>query len=567
MTVAHPVPTPEPQLASDTTRHRVNIAERFTASAKRFSNKKAVVWPVGRDGTGTTQYAHLTFAELSQEVDRFSVGLERAGVMRGTRTILFVKPGAEFFSLVFALFNVGAVPVMIDPGLGKQQMRSCLSKVKAEAFIGVPLAHVFRRLYPRAFRSVKVSITVGRRWFWGGLRLSDVRSDPWRPYEPAPTRADDPAAILFTSGSTGPAKGVLYTHGVFDAQARYLQSHFGFAETETDLPTFPLFALFDAALGMTAVIPAMDFTRPGAVDARKIIDPIRQHGLSQMFGSPALLDRVSRFGHAHGIKLPSVRRVITAGAPMSPAVLERMAAMLPPDAEIHTPYGATEALPVSSIASREILGDTAQRSAQGAGSCVGRPLPGIDVRIIQIDDAPIRQWSDDLEVRRGQIGEIIVRGPVVTRSYYNHAGATELAKIMDGDRFWHRMGDVGYFDERGRLWFCGRKAHRVITERGTLFPVPCEAIFNQHPHVYRSALVGVGRPGKERPVICVELEREYRHAKRENLSRQLLDLAAANERTQEIFTVLYHPSLPVDSRHNSKIVREKVAVWAAERLP
>ena len=146
--------------------------------------------------------------------------------------------------MVFALFKVGAVPVMIDPGVGKQQMRACLSRVQADAFIGVPLAHVFRTLYPGAFKSIRVAITVGRRWFWGGLRLQDIRTDSAPPYEPAPTRPDDPAAILFTSGSTGPAKGVLYAHGVFAAQVRYLHSHFGYSAEEIDLPTFPLFALF-----------------------------------------------------------------------------------------------------------------------------------------------------------------------------------------------------------------------------------------------------------------------------------------------------------------------------------
>ncbi len=568
MTVAHrdhhpTAPSyPHPQIGT------VNVAKRLAAMAQRFPQKRAVVWPTGRNASGKTRYAQITFQDLNRETDRYAHGLVSAGITRGTRTIVFVKPGVEFFSLVFALFKVGAVPVMIDPGIGKRQMRHSLAQIGAEAFIGTPLAHLFRKLCPEAFQSVKVSITVGRRWAWGGLRLGDIRTDPWRPFESFPTRPDDPAAILFTSGSTGPAKGVLYEHGVLDAQVGFLDTHFAFSDADADLPTFPLFALFDVALGVTAVIPDMDFTRPGSVDPRRIIEPIHDHRLTHMFGSPALLDRLSRFGQANGVKLPTIKRVITAGAPVPPEVLERMHRMLPAGAQIHTPYGATEALPVASISSREILRKTRRQTARGRGTCVGRPLQGLDLRIIRIDDEPIPEWSDDLELPPGEIGEVVVKGPVVTRSYYNLHAQTELAKIHQGDSMWHRMGDVGYFDDQRRLWFCGRKAQRVITENGTLFTVPCEAIFNQHPQVYRSALVGVGDPTPRRiPVICIELEPSARKTNRQQLTRELLERARASDLTRDITTILYHPALPVDVRHNAKIRREDLAVWAAGKLP
>ena len=553
--------------------NRVNIAERLTAMAARYPDKRAVVWTAGRDASGRARYGHVTFEQLDQETDRYAHGLETVGITRGTRTIFFVPPGLDFFALVFALFKVGAVPVMIDPGVGRQQMRARLSEIQGEAFIGVPRAHVFRTLYPGSFRSVRVAVTVGRRWLWGGLCLADIRTDPWRPYAPAPTRVEDPAAILFTSGSTGPPKGVLYEHGIFDAQVRYLHSHFGYSAEEVDLPTFPLFALFDAALGMTAVIPEMDFTRPGSVDPRKIIEPIGDHGVTHMFGSPALLDRVSRYGETRGIQLPTLKRVITAGAPVPPVVLERMHTMLGPGAEVHTPYGATEALPVASIGSREILGETAAETARGAGTCVGTPMAGLDVRIIRIDDAPIADWSDHLELPAGETGEITVTGSVVTRTYHNNPGATALAKIAHGTSVRHRMGDVGYVDAQGRLWFCGRKAHRVVTPTRTLFTVPCEAIFNQHPRVYRSALVGVGEPGRQRPVICIELEPSDTGPGKDHqdiqqvITCELLALAAADALTQDITTVLFHQRFPVDVRHNSKIAREQLAVWAAGQLP
>jgi acyl-CoA synthetase (AMP-forming)/AMP-acid ligase II len=314
---------------------------------------------------------------------------------------------------------------------------------------------------------------------------------------------------------------------------------------------------------MTAVIPDMDATRPGQVDPSKIFQAIDDWGVTNMFGSPALLRRVCE----REFRFPSLRRVISAGAPVPADVLERFAKMLAPGVQIYTPYGATEALPVANIGSDEILGETRKQTAAGAGVCVGRPVDGMAVKIIRISDAAIAQWSDDLALPVGQIGEIVVQGPVVTREYYKRPEATSLAKIAGGDgRIWHRMGDLGAFDEQGRLWFCGRKSHRVITEKETLYTIPCEAVFNAHPQVFRTALVGVGPPGQARPVLCVELKPGLGAIDKEKLQRELRDLSQTQPHVRDIQTFLVHPGFPVDVRHNSKIYREKLAVWAAGRL-
>ncbi|HKQ48326.1 MAG TPA: fatty acid CoA ligase family protein [Phycisphaerae bacterium] len=560
--VAGPTPSSaSPQSLNPLVPPSLNIASYLPEMARLHPNTKAIIY---RDSRG--RYQSITFGELNRETDRYAHGLTRAGIRRGMRTLLMVRPNLEFFILTFALYKIGAVPVLIDPGMGKRRMVDCLAAVHAEAFIGIPLAQLLRLSHPAAFRSVRIAVTVGRRLGWGGLSLSDIRAVTGEPYEIASTKADDPAAIIFTTGSTGPPKGVLYLHGQFDAQVRILRDHFKIAPGEIDLPTFPLFALFDPALGMTAVLPEMDPTRPADVDPTKIIGAIQSQNVTHMFGSPALLDRVGRYGEANRITLPSLRRVISAGAPVPPATLERFARMLPHDARIHTPYGATEALPVASIDHTEILGETRHETARGGGTCIGRPVPGAIVRVIRISDEPIEEWSDDLVLPAGEIGEIVVKGPMVTREYCTDAPATRLAKIPDNDGFWHRMGDVGRFDERGRLWFCGRKAHRVITEAGTLFTEPCEAIFSQHPSVYRSALVGVGAPPHQLPIICIELERSATASEQKSLASVLLDLAARHEPTRAVRTILYHSKFPVDIRHNAKIFREKLAVWAAERL-
>ena len=544
----------------------VNISYWLKRMAGLQPYKRAVVYSAGKDKNGRIAYAHLTFQQLDRESDCLANGLEKAGIRRGTRTILMVKPGPDFFSLTFAIFKVGAVPVVVDPGMGIGRMLLCLKESKPDAFIGIPAAHALRILFPKYFKNVKTNITAGRRWFWGGLTLRHIRRIPWQSYAVAKTGHDETAAILFTTGSTGPAKGAVYTHGMFDAQIRHIKSHFNIAEDEIDLPTFPLFALFDPALGMTAVIPDMDPTKPALVNPERIVEAIINQGVTNMFASPALLNRVGRYGKSKGIKLPSLRRVVSAGAPVSPSNIERFASMLCDDAEIHTPYGATEAVPVISISSSEILSETRKLSEHGFGICVGRPIEEIQVRIIKITDKPIEKWSDTLMVSNSEIGEITVSGDLVTRQYFENTRADALSKIKDGDRVWHRMGDIGWMDTKGRIWFCGRKNHRVITENGTLFTIPCEAIYNNHPGVFRSALVGIGTRSKQKPVICIELEPGDSGGKKKQLISELFALAKKSALTKNIDTILFKKAFPVDIRHNSKIFREKLAIWAEKQV-
>jgi olefin beta-lactone synthetase len=197
--------------------------------------------------------------------------------------------------------------------------------------------------------------------------------------------------------------------------------------------------------------------------------------------------------------------------------------------------------------------------------CIGRPVPGISVRIIRISDDPIPQWSPELSVPEGEIGEITVRGDQVTPGYFERPREDALSKIRQGPAIWHRMGDVGWKDAKGRFWFCGRKSHRVVQGETTHFTIPCEALFNTHPEVFRSALVGFGPKGNQQPVICIEVEAD--HGKDlTNLNAQLLTLAQRNPLTMQIKNVLFHPGFPVDIRHNAKIFREKLAVWAAKKI-
>lgn len=543
----------------------VNVGLRLTDTARRNPNGVAVVEPWDRDASGKRIYKQLSFAELDEDTNRIAAGLQALGVTPGTRLALLVRPGIDFISLVFALFKAGAVTIMIDPGMGRSNLIKCLDEPEPEGFVAISLAHAVRKLLPHRFRKARLNVTVGRRWFWGGTTLRRLRQTSLTGFQPAKTYADDPAAIIFTTGSTGPPKGVLYRHGNFNRQVDEIRDFYDIQPGEIDVPGFPLFALFNAAMGVTTVIPDMDFTRPADADPRNIVEAIHDWKATQAFGSPALWNTVGRYCEDTGTKLPTLRRALSAGAPVPPHVLRRMKDAIHPDGDLHTPYGATESLPIASIAASTVLGETAALSCDGRGTCVGNRFPGMQWKVARISDEPIGSIDEIEELPAGEIGELLVCGEVVTREYVTRTEANALHKVRDGDKVWHRMGDVGYLDEQDRFWFCGRKAHRVETATGTMFTIPCEAIINNHERVYRSALVGVGPTGQQTPLVIAETWPEHRpttDTESEKLIAELHELASSHPLTQRVEAILLHPSLPVDIRHNAKIFREKLAVWA-----
>ncbi len=512
-------------------------------------------------------YQSWTFADLDLITDCFAYELTDAGVTREDRIILMVKPSLEFICLTFALFRIGAIVILIDPGMGYKNLTRCITEVKPDVFIGIPAAHIFRKLFSSSFKTVNKKFCVGFSFGFFGKSLSDnsliIKWKKSGRYPAVSANEDELAAILFTTGSTGPPKGVRYEHGVFQAQLKLIRDYYEITPEDIDQPAFPLFALFSTALGACAVIPDMNAAQPAKVDPERFIKSIIDHNVTYSFGSPAIWNVVSRYCIDRKIKLQSLNKVLMAGAPVSGELIERVKAIMANDGEIHTPYGATESLPISSMTGAEILADTWSHTREGKGTCVGRPLPGITIKILPISDEPVSRLDPSKELTSGTIGEIVVKGPVVTKAYDNNERENALSKIKEDGSCWHRLGDVGYFDNKGRLWFCGRKAHRVITADETLYTIPCEAIFNEHPAVFRSALVGVGPTACQKPVLIVEL---YDKDKEQNdLKKQLHDLAAKNRITRNIHSFLVHPGFPVDIRHNAKIFREKLALWAAEQ--
>jgi acyl-CoA synthetase (AMP-forming)/AMP-acid ligase II len=535
-----------------------NIAHTLAEIAAKQPEKTALVEKVFGG------YRKWTFKELDKHASAYAHGLKGMGISKEDRTVLMVRPSMDFICLTFALFRLGSPVILIDPGMGYRNLLRCITSVKPTAFIGVPKAHLFRLLNFFEFFTVKKTVCVGPDFGIFGKSLKGIANFDKGPFPTTQTYAEDQAAIIFTTGSTGPPKGVNYSHGNFQAQLEQVRNYYKISSDDIDQPAFPLFALFSTALGACAVIPQMDTSRPAKVDPELFTRSIIDHRVTYSFGSPAIWNVVSRYCIEKGIVLDSLRLVLMAGAPVPGELVERVKKIISANGDVQTPYGATESLPVTSISGSEIVNETWPMSITGKGTCVGRSLPGIDIRIIRLSDEPINDWSAAEELPAGEIGEIVVRGGVVTSSYYNNSTETNLAKIKDGCTFWHRLGDLGYLDEKGRLWFCGRRAHRVETAAGPMYSIPCEAIFNEHPDVYRSALVGIGGSrGAETPVMVIEPVAPGDHQK---LIKELRALGRANQLTSSIEQFLIKREFPVDIRHNAKIFREKLAVWAAKRL-
>lgn len=543
---------------------RCNVADRLTALAAARPAAIAVV-EAKRGG-----YRTITFGELERDATLLARGLVAMGVKPGDRIALLVRPGIEFVTLVFALLRSGATLVLVDAGLGRQNILRCLAMTEPQGFVAIPLAHALR-IASRRFPQAKLNVTVGRRWFWGGETLASLRklgaADAALPH----TAADDHAAIVFTSGSTGPPKGVLYRHETFVTQADEIQRQYGIEPGGVDLACFPLFGLFNVSMGVTTVVPEMDFSRPAAADPKKLLRAANDWKVTQAFASPAVWRSLSAHCERTGERIPTLQNVFSCGAPVPAKVIRRTLACVHPEAKLHTPYGATEALPIATIEAQEILTETAAKTDQGAGVCVGRKFDSIEWRVIRIRDDAIATIGEAEELPVGEIGELIVRGPQVSMSYL--WGFNDLAKINDGATDWHRVGDVGYFDEQERFWYCGRKSQRVVTSVGTLFTECVEAQYNTLPLTERTALVGVGAPPNQIAVVVVE---PTPLDKIKNLTigglgdalkaADSLGATAENPPPQPIEHILIRSTLPTDIRHNSKIQREKLAVWAEKQL-
>lgn len=511
-------------------------------------------------------YQELTFQALHQKSDDIAYALNQFGLKAGDKAVLMVTPSIAFFSITFALFKAGIVPILVDPGMGVKNLKQCFEESQPSAFIGIPKAHLARLIFAWGKSSLMHVINVNGPALFGGTQLTQlVKQYPrTEPYKMQLLEADQLAAILFTSGSTGTPKGVVYSHRMFEAQINVLKNDYQIQPGEADLATFPLFSLFGPALGMASIVPCMDASKPIKANPDYIFAAISRYQCTNLFANPALLDILGKAGKQQKITLDSLKRVISAGAPATLSAIKCFSEMLVNDAQIINSYGATESLPISKIGSEKLLA-TSVITQQGGGICVGFAMDNIEIKIIKISDDVIPHWQDNLTLAAFKIGEIVVKGPQVSQSYYNRDSATALAKIKDGNSVRHRMGDLGYLDDQGKLWMCGRKAHQVLatTKQVTkaYYSIPCERIFNTHSSIKRSALVAINLAGRIHPAICIEIH-PLKAMTQQRLFDELTEIAELYPQTHGISHFFIHKSFPMDIRHNAKIFREKLAIWA-----
>jgi acyl-CoA synthetase (AMP-forming)/AMP-acid ligase II len=533
----------------------MNIADRFDEIAKIYHNKAAVKYPrrVGKN----YRYDSITFGELETLANKYANGLSEIGFRRGSKTLLFVRPSLQFPALVFALFKLGVVPVFIDPGMGRKNLLAAIEEIAPQGLIAEPEVHLLRIFFSKSFKSVNLKVTTKGVKIGNCFPLAALENSK-ASFESAQLEPDEMAAILFTSGGTGRPKGVVYTHKIFSEQTRLLQELFNLSDSEIDLPCFPLFSLFTLCMGMTSCIPDMNPSQPAKADPRKLLQNIIDNKVTFMAGSPAIWKALAYYCEKNKITLPSVKYLVMFGAPVRNELHQKFSRILT-NGTTYTPYGATESLPVSNISGKIILEQTAAVTAQGKGTCVGAPVPGVEVSIVEISDDIIEDITKTRLLKPYEIGEIIVKGDIVTASYYLSPMETAQTKIKDNGSFWHRIGDLGYIDDHGRIWFCGRKTHRVETPARLLCSVNCEAVFNAHYGVRRSALIALGEKRKQSAAIVIERNGKGHKLDKEILKKELLDIAKNNVLTAQIKSVYFCDQMPVDVRHNIKMDRLKLA--------
>ncbi len=548
-----------------------NLADIALEVSRTDPERIAVIEPNGHNGDGARRYRRYTYRELSADAESVAVGLRDIGIAERTRTVFMVPPSYGACVIGLALTRVGATTVWIDPSVGYLNVAERLRRLDIEAFVGVPLAHLGRVCFGWGPRLLSKSVVVGSPGFMGGHTIESLRRPA--PLAPQPPRveAGDAAAIMYTTGSTGPAKPALYRHRNMCNIFRLVHRTWRFAEYDgipVDMPVFPAFFTVGLSAGGTVVVPPIDFVRqsPARVDARALVEVINDCGVQTLFASPVILDKLARL-QREGVTAKSLHTVVGGGAPMYAETIGPLRAMI--DGEVNADYGATEALPATEMRGDEALAETYAQTSRGAGLCVGRPFAGVELKIVEITNGPIATLADVRELAAGEIGEILVRGPHVSPEYADDRASTVKNKVIGADgAVWHRLGDAGYLDPQGRLWCCGRVGHKLDLASGPMFPLLCEPIFDAHPRVRRSGLVGVETFGAVTPVICVELvDGATRGDDLPALREELLRLAADHPTTSAIRHVLFHSRLPVDPRHNSKIERPALARWASTRLP
>lgn len=554
-----------PKVAPTTKERRGGaLYEAIRAQALDHPYQDAVVTAVFLGDT--PHYRKTSYSQLFGLVQQYERALESLGLTAGDRVVLLVKPGPDFLALAYAVIGRGAVPVFMDPGMGRDNLRRAFEEVNARGFIGVPRAHLLRFAARDAYKRCAFHVVAVDAPVWRMKTLRDLKRFSTTPKSVVHRAPSETELLAFTSGGTGAPKGVIFTSEMLEQQLEIFRDSFGLEAGAKDLPLLPIFSLFGVALGVTAVVPPIDPAKPIALDPKRVVRMLQDEQVTSSFGSPTLWGKLAEYCMRSRLKLPSLRRVFMAGAPVPARVLELLNDVLP-NGEGFTPYGATEALPVTLLSARDLQRCAKlESSSGGSGTFVGSPVHGVEVRVAVVHESHGGVPVSFTECQPGEVGEIIVRGANVSPAYFGRELATVHSKIRDGAGFWHRMGDLGYTDFSGGLFFCGRAAHAVHTPEGLLCTDPVENIVNMHPLVRRSALIGLN--DRTEPAVVIEPLPSVDMDKaevREQIARGVFALLRQNPFAHRINKIFFHPSLPVDGRHNAKIFRDRLALWAVDQ--
>ena len=583
----------------------------LAALAERANDASTAVVDMDPKGDGTSVSVTLTWAELNQQVNAAATRLHALGVRPGDRVNLMVPPGARLTTLIYACMKLGAVIVVADTGLGIPGLTRALKGANPSFLVGIPAALSAARtlLWPGVRISVEPLGSVQEKLLGVAGSVFTAPAADGTPGAPVPTPTvvefpspvpDADAAVLYTSGSTGPAKGVVYTQRQLAGMRDAIANTYGFAPGSGLVAGFAPFALLGPALGATSVTPTMDVTRPKTLTASALASAAAAIDASVVFASPAALVNVvataDELNAEQRAALAKVQTVLSAGAPIPVPLLEALSALVP-NASLHTPYGMTEGLPVTDVSFEMIRQAIAEGTPNDAGEvldpfardgvCVGFAVYGAAVAI-----APLLQdgsVASELTHEPGVTGEILVSAPHV-KDRYDTLWVTEEQSISTPG--WHHTGDVGHLDASGRLWVEGRLTHVLLTSQGVLTPVAAEQSAESLPEVRRAALVAVGPAGTAAPVLVIEASAntaalEARQSasvfKRALLDRvpgrfpiaegvapfelsQLVRQKVAEDTGVELAAVLVVHEHPTDIRHNSKIDRPALGEWASKVL-
>lgn len=543
------------------------VASALRWQAERHPGQPSIHFPASKLPPGATS-AHLSHLEFEELTEAYARGFLELGIRKGTRAALIAQPGLDFLALFHALTKIGAVAVLVDQTLPGKTIRACLDLAEPEAFIGPAISNVRRIFWRWARNSCRLAINTGPAVPGVGMGIAELhlKGLQSRLRLPPLSKPEDDAAIVFTSGESGEPKGVIYQHLVLAEQARVFREAFGIAKGETNLTTVAPLALLDPALDAISVVPPFGAGKPNAKQIAELVEALNGFRINNLITSPGVLNCLGDWMEQSQLKLLFLRRIICCGGMLSVHTIRQLENVLHQDSEIHMTYGSVECFPVTSITNLEFDSAMEDLMETGEGICVGRPLGMNRVKVVGATPNRIESLSETAQLPPGMIGEVLVNASTFANRYLAAVDDDSHCITDDEGGTWFRTGDAGSIDGSGRLWYCGRISQGIRTRQEVLYPQQAEALFDQHPDLKRSALVGVGMPGRQIPVLCVELNKKLRPVDVERVHFDLLQLAQAFGLSKSIRTVLFHPGLPVNEFPVPRIERRALERWAEGKM-